>query len=218
MVTVQMIRNIAFAEQSSMSKWMWDEALLIIDALLQDSVPTGLQAELMELKGDVLWRQLRVQSAIEAYSTAMSLGIGDSRLRGVLVKLDALQNPDPEYQSVIQTYLNASEDWMVDFMRFSKSDVRPRNNPYQIICQVDTYLIAVLMLRLLRLFNPRFHIHHWKRNAKWACFKSATGFKIMMGLWPLPRHSKAANPVGYSSWWRNGKSESNGAGLGRAMR
>ena len=93
----------------------WDEALLLIEELLVESLPAGLNAELMELKGDVLWRQFNLQSAIESYSRAMALGIGDNRLRGVLVKMDALQNPNPQYQSVIQSYLLASDDWMVDF-------------------------------------------------------------------------------------------------------
>ena len=45
----------------------------------------------------------------------MEMGVGDARMRGLVVKRDALTNPDPAYQSVIQKYLVTSGDWMVDF-------------------------------------------------------------------------------------------------------
>ena len=65
----------------------------------------AMQAHLIELRGDILWRASREEEAAEAYGTCLSLGLDDGDRRRIEVKTTATLSTDPLVSSLLFTYM-----------------------------------------------------------------------------------------------------------------
>jgi len=65
----------------------------------------AMQAHLIELRGDILWRAARTEEAAEAYGTCLSLGLEDADRRRVEVKTTGTLATDPLVTSLLFDYM-----------------------------------------------------------------------------------------------------------------
>jgi tetratricopeptide (TPR) repeat protein len=135
----------------SLERWL--DALIILDPILTHEIPISLKAEILELRGDVLWHLYRLPEAIESYKSCLGLGLSDAQLRSISVKIDALTSGNEDYQEIIQSYFLVEGNWISDFFTLQKMTcISPSNAvPDYLIGRVfyslDDYPMAVENLK-----------------------------------------------------------------------
>lgn len=118
----------------SLERWL--EALVILDPILTQEIPISLKAEILELRGDVLWHLYRLPEAIASYESCLGLGLSDAQLRSISVKIDALSSGNDDYQKIIQSYFLVEGNWISDFFSLQEMTCMTPSNP------VPDYLIG----------------------------------------------------------------------------
>ncbi len=76
-----------------------------VDQMLAQKQPPEVRAQLLGLRGDLAWRQGKLDKARAAYRECLELGIPHAQRRLLKVKLDALGRPDADERALAFDYL-----------------------------------------------------------------------------------------------------------------